>query len=132
MILKLNQKLWNQKLKFCQRLLTQWVFFCPFNILIWLLLNTQPSEEIAAWLESLNNFDQRYIPGQGKFSVLESNVSKTADKFDPISAVDDEFYEYNGGKDKDGECHGNGYLEYDDGSYISGSWIHGVREGHFR
>ena len=64
--------------------------------------------------------------------MLESNVSKTAVKFDPISAVDDEFYEYFGGKDKDGECHGNGYLEYDDGSYISGSWIHGVREGHFR
>ena len=37
-----------------------------------------------------------------------------------------------GGKDKDQECHGSGYMEYDDGSHLSGSWKHGRREGHFR
>ena len=59
-------------------------------------------------------------------------MSKQATKFDPISALDDEFYSYTGGKDKEGECHGSGHLEYDDGSYLAGAWDHGVREGHFR
>ena len=59
-------------------------------------------------------------------------MSPSAERFDPISSVDDEFYQYTGGKDKDGECHGNGNLEYDDGSYLSGTWVHGVRNGHFR
>ena len=90
----------------------------------------QPSVEISSWLQQLNNFDQRFL--LGKYSTLESNVSPSAEKFDPISSVDDEFYQYTGGKDKDGECHGNGFLEYDDGSYLSGSWVHGVRNGHFR
>ena len=36
-----------------------------------------------------------------------------------------------GGKDSEEECHGKGVLEYDDGSYLSGSWLHGRREGHF-
>ena len=90
----------------------------------------QPSDEISAWLRSLNNFDQRYIPS--KVGVLESNVSKQAVKFDPISSLDDEFYTYTGGKDKEGECHGSGHLEYDDGSFLAGAWDHGVREGHFR
>ena len=56
----------------------------------------QPAEEISAWLQSLNNFDQRYIPS--KVGILESNVSKEAVKFDPISGLDDEFYSYTGGK----------------------------------
>ena len=90
----------------------------------------QPSVEISSWLQQLNNFDQRFL--LGKYSTLERNVSPSAEKFDPISSVDDEFYQYTGGKDKDGECHGNGFLEYDDGSYLSGSWVHGVRNGHFR
>ena len=59
-------------------------------------------------------------------------MSKLAVKFDPISTLDDEFYSYTGGKDKEGECHGSGHLEYDDGSYLAGAWDHGVREGHFR
>ena len=35
-------------------------------------------------------------------------------------------------KDQEGECHGSGHLEYDDGSFLTGAWVHGVREGHFR
>ena len=35
-------------------------------------------------------------------------------------------------QDHEGECHGSGHLEYDDGSYLTGAWDHGVREGHFR
>ena len=54
-------------------------------------------------MQSLNNLDQRHIPS--KVGILESNVSKQAVKFDPISALDDEFYSYTGGKDKEGECH---------------------------
>ena len=65
------------------------------TVSIFLYFNTLPWEEIAAWSESLNNFVQRrYIPGQGKFSLLECNVSKTAVKFDLISAVDDELPTY--------------------------------------
>ena len=33
-----------------------------------------------------------------KVGILESNVSKQ-------QALDDEFYSYTGGKDKEGECH---------------------------
>ena len=29
-------------------------------------------------------------------------------------------------------CNGNGVLEYDDGTYLSGTWIHGRREGLFK
>lgn len=89
-----------------------------------------PSTEIFDWLQQQKEFDMRY--NTSKFGVLESKVSKFAEKFDPISSLDDEFYEYTGGKDKDQECHGSGYMEYDDGSHLSGSWKHGRREGHFR
>ena len=98
--------------------------------LIYLILQFQPCEEISEWILSLNTFDQRYIPPS--LSCLSSNVSRGAAKFDPISSLDDEFYEYSGGTDSAGECHGRGCLEYDDGSYLSGSWIHGARDGHFR
>merc|ERR1719150_1815621 len=89
-----------------------------------------PSQEISAWLAKLSNFDLRHclpavLPG------LESKVSTVSTKFDPISSLDDEFYTYTGGKDADGECHGSGAMEYDDGSYLAGAWTHGVREGHF-
>lgn len=92
--------------------------------------NSNPSEELSTWLDSLNTFHQRYV--SPTLTALQSNVSHATEKFDPIASVDDEFYEYTGGKDREGECHGSGYLEYDDGSYLAGSWIHGVREGHFR
>merc|ERR1719325_160059 len=85
-----------------------------------------PSQEISAWLAKLSNFDLRHclpavLPG------LESKVSTVSTKFDPISSLDDEFYTYTGGKDADGECHGSGAMEYDDGSYLAGAWTHGVR-----
>ena len=70
-------------------------------------------------MQSLNNFDQRHIPS--KVGILESNVSKQAVKFDPISALDDEFYSYTGGKDKEGECHGFGHMKYDDGNFLAGA-----------
>merc|ERR1719195_1303841 len=86
-----------------------------------------PSQEISAWLAKLSNFDLRHclpavLPG------LESKVSAVSAKFDPISSLDDEFYTYTGGKDADGECHGSGAMEYDDGSYLAGAWTHGVRQ----
>ena len=31
------------------------------------------------------------------------------------------FYSYTGGKDKVGECHGFGHMEYDDGSFLAGA-----------
>ena len=89
-----------------------------------------PEDEMSAWLGKQAEFEPRYF--LAKFGVLESKVSKFAEKFDPISALDDEFYEYTGGKDKEGECDGVGVMEFDDGSYLTGSWHHGQREGHFR
>ena len=55
---------------------------------------SNPSEEISSWLETQREFVMRCY--RTKFGVLESNVSKFADKFDPISSLDDEFYEYTG------------------------------------
>ena len=72
------------------------VFFFSGIIIFNIWPCVKPSEEISAWLQSLNNFDQRYIPR--KVGILESNVSKEAVKFDPISGLDDEFYTYTGGK----------------------------------
>ena len=54
-----------------------------------------PSQEIRCWLQQQKEMDMRCYPRN--VGVLESNVSKFADKFDPISALDDEFYEYTGG-----------------------------------
>jgi len=92
--------------------------------------------DIDNWLKSLSSFDTcgrtiEQIEGI-KVGVLPSLVSKEVEKFDPMTAVDDEFYTYTGGKDSDQECHGNGVLEYDEGTYLSGTWIHGKREGHFK
>ena len=116
--------------------------------------------DIDNWLKSLSSFDTcgrtiEQIEGI-KVGVLPSLVSKEVEKFDPMTAVDDEFYTYtgkfiiykytnafdqkenkpsfliSGGKDSDQECHGNGVLEYDEGTYLSGTWIHGKREGHFK
>ena len=53
-----------------------------------------PSTEIFDWLQQQKEFDMRY--NTSKFGVLESKVSKFAEKFDPISSLDDEFYEYTG------------------------------------
>ena len=53
-----------------------------------------PSEEIWCWLQQQRELDMRCYPSS--LGVLESNVSKFVDKFDPISALDDEFYEYTG------------------------------------
>ena len=92
--------------------------------------SVSPRDEMSGWLAKQGEFEQRYY--RTKFGVLESNVSKFAEKFDPISALDDEFYEYTGGKDKEEECDGVGAMEFDDGSYLTGSWRHGRREGHFR
>ena len=89
-----------------------------------------PSDEISCWLKEQGEFEPRYQ--RTKAGVLESKVSKFAEKFDPISALDDEFYEYTGGQDREGECDGVGVLEYDEGSYLTGCWQHGQREGHFR
>ena len=93
-------------------------------------VSVSPADEMSVWLKKQGEFEQRYF--RTKFGVLESNVSKFAEKFDPISALDDEFYEYTGGKDKEEECDGVGVMEFDDGSYLTGSWHHGRREGHFR
>ena len=93
-------------------------------------VSVSPEDEMSCWLKKQREFEQRYF--RAKFGVLESNVSKFAEKFDPISALDDEFFEYTGGKDKEEECDGLGVMEFDDGSYLTGSWHHGRREGHFR
>ena len=92
--------------------------------------NLSPADEISGWLKQQGEFEPRYC--RTKLGVLESKVSKFAEKFDPISALDDEFFEYSGGKDKEGECDGVGVLEYEEGSYLTGCWHHGRREGHFR
>merc|ERR1719317_428232 len=39
---------------------------------------------------------------------------------------------FSGGKDADCECNGTGVMEYDDGTYLAGTWSHGKREGHFK
>jgi len=93
-------------------------------------------EDLDNWLKSMSSLNAcgrsvEQIEGI-KVGPLPSVVSKQAERFDPMSVVDEEYYTYTGGKDANGECHGNGVLEYDDGTYLSGSWVHGKREGHFR
>jgi len=39
---------------------------------------------------------------------------------------------YSGGRDKNKLFHGKGTVEFSDGSYIQGTWDHGVRQGNFR
>lgn len=92
------------------------------------------SEDLAAWLAAMHSF----VLAPGKvleslhLGVLQSDVTKYAVPFDPMEVLDDDFYSYVGGKDSSGECHGTGVLEYDDGSYVSGTWSHGVRQGLFK
>eukprot|EP00092_Neocalanus_flemingeri_P001183 GFUD01001260.1.p1 GENE.GFUD01001260.1~~GFUD01001260.1.p1 ORF type:complete len:494 (+),score=107.84 GFUD01001260.1:94-1575(+) len=93
-------------------------------------------EDLSIWLKSLSSFDScgrtiEQLEGI-RVGALPSSVSKEAERFDPMTDVDDEFYTYTGGKDADQECHGNGVLEYDEGTYLSGTWTHGKREGYFR
>lgn len=93
-------------------------------------------QDLSSWLKSMASFNScgrtiEQLEGI-KVGVLPSCVSKEAERFDPMSVVDDEFYTYKGGKDANQECNGNGVLEYDDGTYLSGTWVHGRREGLFK
>lgn len=94
-------------------------------------------EDLTAWLAAMRCFTlgsdptTRLAEKALKLGTLPSSVAPTAKVLDPMEVLDDDFYEHKGGKDAEKELHGHGTLEYDGGSYVKGSWCHGVRHGTF-
>jgi len=93
--------------------------------------------DLTGWLRTMKSFVLGSDPTNAlvekslKLGTLPSLVSPSAAVLDPMEVLDDEFFTHSGGKDAEKEFHGSGILEYDDGSYVTGTWNHGIRHGPF-
>jgi len=68
-----------------------------------------------------------------KVGIYQSDVVWGAPTFEPYPDLKCETdYSYSGGRDKARLFHGKGAIEFDDGSYMSGYWEHGLRQGDFK
>ena len=67
-----------------------------------------------------------------KVGSYESLVVYGSHSYEPYPDLLDEDFEYKGGRDRQRKFHGKGSIEFEDGSFLTGVWEHGVKHGLFK
>jgi len=67
-----------------------------------------------------------------KVGVYQSDVIYRSPSYEPYPDMQKEAFTFKGGRDRERKFHGRGTVEFDDGSYMSGMWEHGLRQGLFK
>lgn len=89
----------------------------------------QCASQLEQWIKKIKNPVLEHCL-ETRFGVYQSNVVAGAPSYEPYPSLNKEQFQYSGGKDRKGVLNGKGTVEFDDGSYIIGTWERGVRNGH--
>jgi len=95
------------------------------------------SLNIDQWLRKMrcNGFNENRITLEHfediKIGCSSSYVTNCTESYEPFTQINFENCVYEGERDQMGRFNGSGVVELDDGSTITGMWLHGVRSGHF-